>query len=139
MIEYVRQGTGDIMLIRCYMNKEKFEGYMKNAKCNEILEIKKGNVGLPFEIFFKTFNKILDKHLSLRKLSIQEKKTILVSLQIKIVNIGVLKNQRCSKKGFKTYCNKLRKSMHYQQFFEASKTILCTIWDLVIRKVINIE
>ena len=61
---------------------------MKNTKLNEILEINKGNVDLPFEIFFKTFNKILDKQLSVTKLSIQEKKTMLVSLKTKIVTIG---------------------------------------------------
>ena len=61
---------------------------MKNLKLNEILEINIGNVDLPFQIFLKTVNKILNKHLLLRKLYIQEKKTMLVSLKIRIVNTG---------------------------------------------------
>lgn len=61
---------------------------MKNMKLNEILEINIGNVDLPFQIFLKTVNKILNKHLLLRKLYIQEKKTMLVSLKIRIVNTG---------------------------------------------------
>lgn len=61
---------------------------MKNMKLNEILEINIGNVELPFQIFLKTVNKILNKHLLLRKLYIQEKKTMLVSLKIRIVNTG---------------------------------------------------
>ena len=61
---------------------------MKNLKLNEILEINIGNVDLPFQIFLKTVNKILNKHLLPRKLYIQEKKTMLVSLKIRIVNTG---------------------------------------------------
>ena len=61
---------------------------MKNMKLNEILEVNIGNVDLPFQIFLKTVNKILNKHLLLRKLYIQEKKTMLVSLKIRIVNTG---------------------------------------------------
>ena len=61
---------------------------MKNMKLNEILEINIGKVDLPFQIFFKTVNKILNKHLFLRKLYIQEKRTMLVSLKIRIVNTG---------------------------------------------------
>ena len=56
------------------LNKESFESDIKETKWDEILELKKGNVDLSSENFLKTFDSIIDKHLPLRKLTIQEKK-----------------------------------------------------------------
>ena len=56
------------------LNKENFESDIKETKWDEILELNKGNVDLSSKNFLKTFDSIIDKHLPLRKLTIQEKK-----------------------------------------------------------------
>ena len=66
----------DTKYIRHFKNlkKENFESDIKETKWVEILELNKGNAGLSSENFLKTFDSIIDKHLPLRKLTIQEKK-----------------------------------------------------------------
>ena len=56
------------------LNKENFQSDIKETKWDEILELNKGNVDLSSENFLKIFDSIIDKHLPLRKLTIQEKK-----------------------------------------------------------------
>ena len=55
-------------------DKKTFETGLKSSNWVQILKINLGNTNYFFEIFFETFNKILDKHAPLRKLSIQEDK-----------------------------------------------------------------
>ena len=57
----------------CSKHKENFETDPKYKNCNKILEIENGNIGVSFDIFFKTFNNILDKHALSKKISVQMK------------------------------------------------------------------
>ena len=140
------------------LNKESFESDIKETKWDEILELK-GNVDLSSENFLKTFDSIIDKHLPLRKLTIQEKKlsqkpwiTTGILNSIKNRNRKYRKYQRAKDvtrkhdlhNEFKTYQNKLdkvlksSKSIHYQKFFEANKTKLHKTRE-GIREVINVK
>ena len=56
------------------VDKKTFETNLKSAKWNQILKQNLGNKNDSFEIFFETFNEILDKHAPLRKMSIQDAK-----------------------------------------------------------------
>ena len=139
--------------------KENFKSDIKDTKWDKILELNKRNVDLSSENFLKTFDSIIDKHLPLRKLTIQEKKlsqkpwiTIGILNSIKNKNRKYRKYQRAQDatrkhdlhNEFKTYLNKLdkvlksSKSKHYQKFFEANKANLRKTWE-GIREVISIK
>ena len=141
------------------LNKENFQSDIKETKWDEILELNKGNVDLSSKNFLKTFDSIIDKHLPLRKLTIQEKKlsqkpwiTTGILNSIKNRNRKYRKYQRAKDvtrkhdlhNEFKTYQNKLdkvlksSKSIHYQKFFEANKTKLHKARE-GIREVINVK
>ena len=70
------KGQKEGKLIRDYkkIDKKNFETDLKSTEWNQILMLNLGNTNDSFEAFFVTFNKILDKHAPLRKLSIQEDK-----------------------------------------------------------------
>ena len=70
------KGQKERKLIRDYkkIDKENFETDLKSTNWNQILKLNLGNTNDSFEIFFDTFNKILDKHAPLRKVPIQEDK-----------------------------------------------------------------
>ena len=89
------------------LNKENFESDIKETKWDEILELKKGNVDLSSENFLKTFDSIIDKHLPLRKLTIQEKKLS----QKCWITTGILNSIK----------NKNRKYIKYQQAKDATR------------------
>ena len=55
-------------------DKKTFDTDLKSTNWNQILKLNPGNTNNYFEIFFETFNKILDKHAPLRNLFIQEEK-----------------------------------------------------------------
>ena len=141
------------------LNKENLQSDIKETKWDEILELNKGNVDLSSKNFLKTFDSIIDKHLPLRKLTIQEKKlsqkpwiTTGILNSIKNRNRKYRKYQRAKDvtrkhdlhNEFKTYQNKLgkvlksSKSIHYQKFFEANKTKLHKTRE-GIREVINVK
>ena len=127
-------------------------------KSDEIIELNKGNVDLSSENFLKIFDSIIDKHLPLRKLTIQEKKL----LQKPWITTGILnsiknKNRKYRKyqrpkdstrkhdlqNEFKTYRHKSDKFLKsskstHQKLFEANKTNLHKTWE-GIREVINIK
>ena len=70
------EGQKERKQIRDYKKSDKknFETDLKSTNCIQILKLNLGNTNNSFEIFFETFNKTLDKHTPLRKLSIQEDK-----------------------------------------------------------------
>ena len=141
------------------LNKENFESDIKEMKWDKILELNKGNVDLSSENFLKNVDSIIDKHIPLRKLTLQEKKlpekpwmTTRILNSIKNKNRKYRKYQRAKDatrkhdlhNEFKTYRNKLdkvlksSKSIHYQKLFEANKTNLRKTWE-GIREVINVK
>ena len=141
------------------LNKENFESDVKETKCDEILELSKGNVDLSSENVLKTFDSIIDRHLLLRKLTIQGKKFSQKPwITTRILNSIKNKNRKYRKyqwakdatrkhelhNEFKTYRNKLdkvlksSKSIHYQKFFEANKTNLRKTRE-GIREVTNVK
>ena len=86
-------GQKERKLIQDYKKTDKkvFDTDLKSTNCNWILKLNLDNTNDSLETFFETFNKILDKHAPLRKLSIQEEKIkkhwltsgILTSIKIK--------------------------------------------------------
>ena len=68
------KGQKERRLIQDYkkIDKKTFGTDLKSTNWNQILKLNLGNTNDSFEIFFETFNKIMDKHAPLRKLFIQK-------------------------------------------------------------------
>ena len=143
-----------------HLNKENFGTDMKNTQWDKILEIIKECIDLYFEMYFKTFNNSLGKHLSVRNLSIEEKilsrKPWITTRILNFIKNKNRKYRKCLKakdatrenslhNEFKTYRNKLatvkkaRKSIHYRYSLKLTTQIYVSkTWD-GIREVINIK
>ena len=70
------KGQKERKLIQDYKKTDKkiFQPDIKSTNWYQILKLNLGNTSDSFETLFETFNKILNKHAPLRKLSIQEDK-----------------------------------------------------------------
>ena len=145
------KGQKERKLIQDYkkIDKKNFETDLKSTNWNQILKLNLGNTNDSFEIFFETFNKILDKHAPLRKLSIQEDKLrkkpwitpgILTSIKNKNkLYRKYIRAKDPSRKNilhneFKKHRNQIdkilksSKALHYQRFFENNKLNLYKTW-----------
>ena len=141
------------------IDKKTFETELKSTNWNQILKLNLGSTNDSFEIFFEIFNKILDKHAPLRKLSIQEEKRksktgitpgILTSIKNKnkLYRKYIRAKDPCRKtilhNEFKKYRNQIdkiiksSKVLKYQRFFENNKLNVYKTWT-GIKEITNVS
>ena len=83
-------------------NKVQFDSELCNIDWKTVLEINKKDVDFSFSKFFETFNKLLQKHAPIKKLSNEDKKTMKKSSITKGIRKSIEKKNRIYRKCFRT-------------------------------------
>ena len=157
------KGQKQRKMIRDYkkieIEKETVEADLDTTNWKQNLKLNQGNVHNSFAIFFETFDKAIEKHAPLRKMSIQEQRLT----KRPWITSGILKSIKTKDKlrrkfdrakdplrktalenEYKKYKNQLEKilktskALYYQKFFENNKTNLYKTWN-GIKEIININ
>ena len=131
------------------LDKRKFKEELENIDWNQLLAVYSNDPNISLNIFLKSVNSILDRHVTLIRVTKKMEKTykkpwITKGVLVSIKNKDKIYNKFCQEKDperkrslhetFKKYRNiitnltRISKEKHYKKYFQKNKNNLCKTW-----------